>query len=131
MQGSHYEFVGHSNRDLGSDSEVNGSRSQQGKNREYSVPLHETWTKILGIYERDLRAGRDGAIYIRSNPGPAVSSDFSHVALASAARGASLSDGQSPLAPADKSEEIEVGGQVSCFPYLRLVPPHCDSCQCQ
>ena len=64
LQGSHHKFVGQSNRDLGSDSEVNRSGSQQGKGREYSVPLLETWTKIVGVYEKDLRASCDGAVYI-------------------------------------------------------------------
>ena len=51
LQGPHHDSVGHLYKDLGSDSAVTGSRSQQGKSREYSAPLHEAWTQVLGPYE--------------------------------------------------------------------------------
>ena len=70
LQGSHHSFVGRSDGDLGSDWEVIKPWTQQGKEREYLFPLFESWTKVIGIRENDLRISSDGEVFILSNPGP-------------------------------------------------------------
>ena len=126
-------FVGRSDGDLGSDWEVIKPWTQQGKERENLLSLFESWTKVTGIREDEVKVSSDGEVFTLSNPGPVKCSDFTHVALVSTAGGTRFSDEPSPLASTDKSIEatVDVYGQAKSFPYLQLNPPHCDSCQCQ
>ena len=101
LQGSHHPFVGRQASDL--DSDVIKSGSYQGKGWEYSFPLTESWTMIVGIRMDEIQVSSDGQVFALSTPGPIKGSDLAHVALAAAAGGARFSDRPSPLAAADQS----------------------------
>ena len=121
--------LGHRQGEL--DSDVNKFGSHQGKGWEYSFPLTDSWTKIVGIRKADIGVSSDGQVFSISAPGPIKGRDLAHVAWAAATGGARLSDEPSPLAAAVQGiEEVEVSGKVQVFPYLQLVPPHCYFCRC-
>ena len=82
LQGSHQQetlSVGRQSEHAGeSDSDINGSGSHQGKGWEYSSPLAgsrgrfqvshtpDSWTKIVGERESDIRVSSDGQFFFTS-----------------------------------------------------------------